>query len=377
MLFCILAILITIGHFNFVVFLHNWFYSKPFPRLLGDLIQATHILFGFFGLFFIYTLTLKTESFLIAPHIDFLPDLFLGYGLFCLFVVAILFPINEFFRNCWALSPYLYKQISSFFDYENHFVMNKPFNFLNDSFKLEIVAAEISTEFLPVNSQLKILHISDFHFGGNDNYAYYQFVLAQIDAEVYDFAFFTGDLVDNVSFLRWVVPLLKKIKTKHGKFAVLGNHDLWNDPDMVRKYLRKAGFTCLSDQWCSIEYEGKRIGIFGNEFPWFSKKLPDLSPDVYDIKILLTHSPDEFFWAANQKFNLMFCGHVHGGQISLPFFGPLLIPSKFGRRFGSGFFSHCGMIMHVSRGLAGSFPLRINCKPEVTIISLVSKQVLL
>lgn len=116
---------------------------------------------------------------------------------------------------------------------------------------------------------------------------------------------------------------------------------------------------------------------FWKWIPWFSKKLPDLSPEFYDIKILLTHSPDEFFWAANQKFNLMFCGHVHGGQISLPFFGPLLIPSKFGRRFGSGFFSHCGMIMHVSRGLAGSFPLRINCKPEVTIISLVSKQVLL
>ena len=130
-------------------------------------------------------------------------------------------------------------------------------------------------------------------------------------------------------------------------------------------------------KWFLDDWVFRDFGIFGNEFPWFSKKLPDLSPDVYDIKILLTHSPDEFFWAANQKFNLMFCGHVHGGQISLPFFGPLLIPSKFGRRFGSGFFSYCGMIMHVSRGLAGSFPLRINCKPEVTIISLVSKQVLL
>ena len=373
MLFCILMTLVTIGHFSFVLFLHNWFYSKPFPRLLGDLIQGTHILFGIIGLFWVYTVAQKIETFFANTDPIFLSDLLLDYGLFCLFVGSILLPINEFFRNFWCLPLNLFKKQSRFFDYKNHFLIKNKLDFINDCFKLEVVSALIPIPLLPINSKLKILHLSDFHFGGNNNFAYFQFVLAEVEKEVYDFVFFTGDLVDNVSFLRWVVPLLKKIQTKHGKFAVLGNHDLWNSPDMVRRYLRKAGFTCLSDGWCSVNHEGTKIGIFGNEYPWFSTKLPNTDTEDYDFKILLTHSPDEFFWAAKQGFNFMFCGHVHGGQIALPFFGPLLIPSKFGRRFGSGFYVHDEMIMHVSRGIAGSFPLRINCRPEVTILSLVSK----
>ena len=373
MLFFILIALVTFGHFSFVLFLHNWFYSKPFSRLLGDLIQATHVLFGFLGLLAVYTLTIKVEAFIKDPCLNLLSNLWVDYGLFCLFVGGVLLPINEIFRNFWRIPINFYIQQSRHFDYANHFFIKKKSNFLNESFKLEVVLAEISTHSLPTNSTLKILHFSDFHFGGNDNYAYFHFVMAELEKEAYDFVFFTGDLVDDVSFLRWVVPLLKKIRAKYGKYAVLGNHDLWNKPDMVRKYLRKAGFICLSDQWFSVEFKGCKIGVFGTGYPWFSTKLPDTSSGDYGIKILLTHSPDEFFWAAKNNFNLMFCGHVHGGQIALPFFGPLLIPSKFGRRFGGGFFSHGGMIMHVSRGLAGSFPLRINCKPEVTILSLVSK----
>jgi len=364
--------LVTIGHFSFVLFLHNWFYSKPFPRFLGDLVQATHILFGIIGLFWVYTVAKKVEVFIANPDLIFLSDLLLDYGLFCLCVGSILLPVNEIFRNVWRLPLNLFKQQSRCFDYTNHFLLKNKFDSINDSFKLEVVSAVVLTPLLPINSKLKILHLSDFHFGGNNNYAYFQFVLAEVEKEVYDFVFFTGDLVDNVSFLRWVVPLLKKIQTKHGKFAVLGNHDLWNSPDMVRKYLRKAGFTCLSDGWCSVNHEGVRIGVFGNDYPWFSEKLPNIASEDYDFKILLTHSPDEFFWASKQGFNLMFCGHVHGGQIALPFFGPLLIPSKFGRRFGSGFYVHDEMIMHVSRGIAGSIPLRINCRPEVTILSLVA-----
>ena len=373
MLFCILVILVTVGHFSFVLFAHNWFYSKPFPRLMGDLIQVTHISFGLFGLFFVYNIATKLETFINDSNVNSFSDIWLNYGLFCLFISLIFLPLNEFFRNWWQLSPSVYSQHSRDLVYENYFSAKNKLDFLNDAFKLEVISADISTSLLPVNSKLKILHLSDFHFGGNDTYEYFQFVMKEVEKEVYDFVFFTGDLVDSVSFLRWVVPLLKKIQTKHGKFAVLGNHDLWNAPHLVRKYLRKAGFICLSDQWYSIEHGGRRIGVFGNEYPWFSTKLPNVCADGFDIKILLTHSPDQFFWAARNNFNLMFCGHVHGGQIALPFFGPLLIPSKFGRRFGSGFFSHRGMIMHVSRGIAGSFPIRINCKPEVTILSLVSK----
>ena len=190
MLFCILMTLVTIGHFSFVLFLHNWFYSKPFPRLLGDLIQATHILFGIIGLLWVYTVAQKVEVFIANPDLIFLSDLLLDYGLFCLCVGSILLPVNEIFRNVWRLPLNLFKQQSRCFDYTNHFLLKNKFDSINDSFKLEVVSAVVSTPLLPINSKLKILHLSDFHFGGNNNYAYFQFVLAEVEKEIYDFVFF-------------------------------------------------------------------------------------------------------------------------------------------------------------------------------------------
>jgi uncharacterized protein len=380
MLFCFFLMLIFFGHFCLVLFSHNWFYSRPFSRITGDLIQVAHFLIGLIGLFVVYESTIKFNSFICNTSSFSVIDIELIYALVCFFVVFVVFPINEFLRNYWVLPRSLYFQSSQLFDYSVGIEDKRFLAPIDDSFKLELVNAEISTKFLTGNSRFKILHISDFHLGGNDNFSYFNSVLSEIQNEVFDVVFFTGDLVDSTPALRWIVPLFKKINAKHGKYAVLGNHDLWNEPDMVRKYLAKAGFVCLLNRWVSFDFEGSKIGVFGVGYPWFCKKLPEIQLGDYDAKILLSHSPDEFFWAGRNDFDLMFCGHVHGGQISLPFFGPLVIPSKYGRWFGNGFYK-CertsnrnklnGMIMHVSRGLAGSVPFRVNCKPEITILDLV------
>jgi predicted MPP superfamily phosphohydrolase len=66
----------------------------------------------------------------------------------------------------------------------------------------------------------------------------------------------------------------------------------------------------------------------------------------------------------------MLAGHVHGGQIRLPFVGPLFVPSRYSRRFDSGTFYRAPTLMHVTRGLAGREPLRFSCPPEVVRIIL-------
>ena len=62
----------------------------------------------------------------------------------------------------------------------------------------------------------------------------------------------------------------------------------------------------------------------------------------------------------------MLSGHNHGGQIRLPLLGSIFVPSRYGRRFDAGTFEEPPTVLHVSRGLAGQHPLRINCRPEVT-----------
>jgi predicted MPP superfamily phosphohydrolase len=86
--------------------------------------------------------------------------------------------------------------------------------------------------------------------------------------------------------------------------------------------------------------------------------------------LCLSHTPDNFAWAKRHRVDLMLAGHVHGGQIRLPWTGSIFVPSRYSRRYDHGTFHEGPTVMHVSRGLAGEVPLRYNCRPEVTLIVL-------
>jgi predicted MPP superfamily phosphohydrolase len=66
----------------------------------------------------------------------------------------------------------------------------------------------------------------------------------------------------------------------------------------------------------------------------------------------------------------MLSGHVHGGQIQLPFVGSVFVPSVYGRRYDRGVFVEPPTVLHVSRGLSGEHPVRYNCRPEATLLTL-------
>jgi predicted MPP superfamily phosphohydrolase len=84
----------------------------------------------------------------------------------------------------------------------------------------------------------------------------------------------------------------------------------------------------------------------------------------------LSHTPDNVFWAREQGINLVLCGHVHGGQIRLPFIGSIFVPSIYGRQFDMGVFEANETVMVVGRGLAGKEPLRFRCNPQVIRLTL-------
>ena len=112
-----------------------------------------------------------------------------------------------------------------------------------------------------------------------------------------------------------------------------------------------------------------QLELLGNELPWFP--LGDAtSPSSADFRILLSHSPDQIPWAKEQSIPLMLAGHTHGGQISPPFIGPIVSPSVFGTRYACGLFYEPPTVMHVSRGLSGVHPIRLNCLPELALLTL-------
>jgi predicted MPP superfamily phosphohydrolase len=111
---------------------------------------------------------------------------------------------------------------------------------------------------------------------------------------------------------------------------------------------------------------GEPLVVVGDESPW-RKPAPDLSAaPAGPFRLCLSHTPDNIARARRDGIDLMLSGHVHGGQVRVPVFGSLLVPSRYGRRYDCGTFDESPTLLHVGRGLSGEHPLRFLCRPEVT-----------
>ncbi len=225
----------------------------------------------------------------------------------------------------------------------------------------------------PAWDGVTILHLTDLHFCGTPGRPFFRQVFDLcLEAGVPDLLAITGDVVDSFQHHRWVVPLLGRLRWGTAAFAVLGNHDKYHDPALVRRRLRRIGVRVLGNGWEQIALRGEPLVVVGHEGPWF-RPGPDLSECPRGpFRLCLSHTPDNIGWARRQGIDLMLAGHVHGGQVRVPVLGPLFMPSRFSRRYDCGAFYEPPTLMYVGRGLAGREPLRYNCRPEVTRIVLRS-----
>jgi predicted MPP superfamily phosphohydrolase len=241
----------------------------------------------------------------------------------------------------------------------------------NQLFQVDFVEHELRLPRLPAEwDGLSILHLSDLHLCGTPDREFYQYVLDRCCDWQLDLVALTGDIVDSDEHHRWIVPLLGRLQWQVAAFAILGNHDRWYDPTLVRRRLRRLGMRVLANSWEKIDIRGRLLVAIGHEGPWF-RPAPDLSdcPDG-TFRLCLSHTPDNLRWAQRHQVDLMLAGHNHGGQIRLPVLGSIFVPSRYGRRFDCGTFEEPPTVMHVSRGLGAQHPVRINCRPEVTRIIL-------
>ncbi len=225
-------------------------------------------------------------------------------------------------------------------------------------------------------ADLTIAHLSDLHLTGKLTRAYFDFVIDRINDLQADLVMVTGDIVDKDDCVSWIPETLGRLQARCGKFFILGNHDKRvSDVPGLRKIISDCGFVDLGSRCEYISIDGCTVLLAGNERPWIGTA-PEVPPRTYDehgmpiLRILLSHSPDQIPWARQQGFDLMLAGHTHGGQIRLPIIGPIVAPSHFGVKYASGVFYESPTLVHVSRGISGLAPIRINCPPEVTRIIL-------
>lgn len=150
--------------------------------------------------------------------------------------------------------------------------------------------------------------------------------------------------------------------------AVLGNHDFI---EMVPG-LEAAGVRVLLNESAVVERGGERLHLAGIDDPHYyqvdnlEKAAADIPEDA--ASILLSHSPEVFRHAAHAGFDLMLCGHTHGGQICLPGGVALTYNARCPRRLGKGAWRYQGLQGYTSPG-AGACVVdaRFNCPPEITL----------
>lgn len=246
----------------------------------------------------------------------------------------------------------------------------------NQSTRLNLTEKRLEIARLdPRLAGLRLAHLSDLHFTGRIRREFFEHVVTLTMQARPDLIVIAGDLVDRDHCIGWIPEILGQLRAPLGVYAVLGNHDLRVDVRRLRSAVEGAGIELIGGKWLTLKHDGAPLLLAGNELPWF-RPAPDLTDCPSEIagerplRILLSHSPDQFRWARRHDFDLMLAGHNHGGQIRLPLWGPLVTPSAYGTQFASGTFYAAHTLLHVSRGISAKLPLRWNCPPELPILVL-------
>jgi predicted MPP superfamily phosphohydrolase len=244
---------------------------------------------------------------------------------------------------------------------------------MNQIFDLAIESIELPVKGLP--SELdgyRIAHLSDVHLTGDIHPDYAKYAVARASGWQPDLMALTGDIIDKQPCIDWLPEIFSQAEAADGCFFVLGNHDTRVvDSWQTRDAMDRAGWTDLGSRSLRTQLRGVASLVIGNEHPWFERPgMGDANPA--EFRLLLSHSPDQLSWARRHNVTLMLAGHTHGGQGRLPLAGPILSPSRHGSRYASGDFYKPPTTMHVTRGLGGVHLMRINCRPELSLIKLRS-----
>jgi predicted MPP superfamily phosphohydrolase len=368
---------VCLGNLVVMITSHNWWYGQPIPRSAGKFVHLIHAL----GVVLVpawlwYAYGLRLEGLFPLPSGPAWPPTaqhwVAAYVVLCLAAACIGLPLDTARR---LLRRDVAESCSEVLDGVKHLGYRPEgrghFSFLtrlpgNEAFLLEMVERTVRLPRLPAAwDGLTILHLSDLHLHGTPDRGWYRWVMDRCAAWEPDLVAVTGDIADSYTHQKWVVPILGRLRWRHSAFAILGNHDYWYEPTFIRRRLRRLGMHVLDNRWQRIEVRGEPLVVIGHEGPWL-RTAPDLADcPTGPFRLCLSHTPDNIRWARRQGVDLMLSGHVHGGQVRVPVFGSLLVPSRYGRRYDCGTFDEAPTLLHVTRGLSGQEPLRYGCKPEV------------
>ena len=177
----------------------------------------------------------------------------------------------------------------------------------------------------------------------------------------------------------WALPglgfALRRLQSRDGMLAVLGNHDHYYDGIRVTEWLRSLGARVLVNDHVSVQRGDDQlvIGGVGDALEDRVDPMGGAGDRPRDAPlIVLSHNPDGVLALSNEcGIGLVLSGHTHGGQIVIPGYGaPVTFTKVCGRRTASGWVPNAKAPLYVSTGVGAQWPIRFRCPPEVLVVRL-------
>jgi len=255
---------------------------------------------------------------------------------------------------------------------------DKKFNPKNiDLVEIDIELENLGWEF----HNYRILNLTDIHLGQWVNPDFLNDLVDYVNTLNFDLITLTGDYVsyNMEDYDKALKNSFKKLKSKDGKYGVLGNHDHWMGSEIIRDIFKESYIVDLSNDVVQLTKGEDKINLAGvdsctvcaDNLDEVLSKLDDDFPTI-----LLVHEPD-FAKESSQtgRIDLQISGHSHGGQFIIPKFETTPFRGPNSTKYPVGLYKVRDMIQYTSKGLGtNSFRIRINCKPEITIITLKTKK---
>lgn len=230
---------------------------------------------------------------------------------------------------------------------------------------------------------LRIAHLSDLHVGPLVSADVVRQWRRTLEALRPDLVVITGDLVDSrPEELAAFTAVFHDHRAPLGTFAVLGNHDYFQDPGPIWRDLEALGIRTLENDHALVSHRGATLAVIGLQDPMalngrFRGERFGPGPMPFEasraipaeaFRICLNHRPSEWPAALAAGARLTLSGHTHGGQINL---FPGVNSARILGPYTGGLYGSGDRKLYVSRGLGVvALPMRINAPPELPLLVL-------
>lgn len=252
---------------------------------------------------------------------------------------------------------------------------------------LSVNEHKIIDEKLPTSfNGLKIVHISDIHYGTTVDNKKLEKIVSQINLINPDLVLFTGDLIDKNTditdtLIKEISKSLNNINSKYGKYAIKGEQDY--ESDSIIEIMQNSDFNILDNSYDLIfnEYNDsiylgglsssikasididKALEYFNNE---------NANKDIFSV--VMMHEPDNIGSLLDKKnINLVLAGHTHGGQIRLPFLDGIMNMDD-AEKYTDNYYKISNTNFYISYGLGTTdYPFRFLNRPSINFYRIYSK----